>query len=299
MNKSRALWWGFALVLIAFAALQFIPANPVLIPAQLPAEQREAHRLLAFEGISNFRDLGGYQTEDGRTVKWGALYRSGTFATASRSDLAYLEKLNLSALIDFRSTPEKEEEPSQLPDPPLFQVVEIPTLDDGNKAIIGEVMQRIETGNFAGFEPDDFMLKSNRQFATTFTPQFREFMHTLLEAKGKPVVWHCSAGKDRTGFAAAIVLRILGVPQDLVVQDYMASKTHALDARSRELLMIKLFSGKEAEEKMTILMGVEPQWLQAAFNAIDEQWGDFETYVKQGLKLTEQDINSLRDTLLN
>ena len=63
--------------------------------------------------------------------------------------------------------------------------------------------------------------------------------------------------------------------------------------------MIRLFGGKEAEQKMTILMGVEQPWLQAAFTAIDEQWGDFETYVTQGLKLSEQDINSLRTTLLN
>ena len=135
-------------------------------------------------------------------MQWGKLYRSGTFAYASRSDLASLEKLELTALIDFRSAVEKEEEPNLLPDPPSFEVIEIPTLDDGNQAMIGEVMERIETGNFEGFDPDHFMLEANRQFASTFTPQFRQFIHAVRDAGGEPLVWHCSAGKDRTGFAA-------------------------------------------------------------------------------------------------
>jgi protein-tyrosine phosphatase len=298
LNRRKILWSLFATILLGFALLQFIPANPVLIPAQLPPDQRETHRVLAFEGIANFRDLGGYPTLDGRTVKWGKLYRSGTLADASRSDLEYLEDIKLSTLIDFRSSVEKEEEPNKLPEPLNFEIVEIPTLDDGNKAMIGEVMERIESGNFDGFNPDHFMLEANRQFASTFTPQFSQFVHTILEANGEPVAWHCSEGKDRTGFAAAILLRILGVPQDLIMLDYMESKTHALEARSRDLLMIRIFSGSEAEEKIAVLMGVKKAWLEAAFDTIDARWGDFDTYVHEGLGLQENDISKLKATLL-
>ena len=298
MNRRKIRWSLFAVIVLGFALLQFIPANPVLIPAQLPLDQREAHRVLAFEGIANFRDLGGYTTQDGRTVRWGKLYRSGTLADASRSDLQYLEEIELSTLIDFRSSAEKEEEPNILPEPLYFEVVEIPTLDDGNKAMIGEVMERIESGNFDGFNPNHFMLEANRQFASTFTPQFSQFIHTVLEANGEPLAWHCSAGKDRTGFASAILLRILGVPRDLVMEDYMASKTHALEARSRDLMMIRIFSGSEAEEKMAVLMGVEKAWLQAAFDTIDARWGDFDTYVQEGLGLQDSDISRLKATLL-
>jgi protein-tyrosine phosphatase len=298
LNRRKIRWSLFAVIVLGFALLQFIPANPVLIPAQLPLDQREAHRVLAFEGIANFRDLGGYTTQDGRTVRWGKLYRSGTLADASRSDLQYLEEIELSTLIDFRSSAEKEEEPNILPEPLYFEVVEIPTLDDGNKAMIGEVMERIESGNFDGFNPNHFMLEANRQFASTFTPQFSQFIHTVLEANGEPLAWHCSAGKDRTGFASAILLRILGVPRDLVMEDYMASKTHALEARSRDLMMIRIFSGSEAEEKMAVLMGVEKAWLQAAFDTIDARWGDFDTYVQEGLGLQDSDISRLKATLL-
>ena len=109
MNKKVVSWSAFSVLALIFAILQFIPSAPIIIPAQLPADQREAHRLLNFEGIDNFRDLGGYRTENGRQLKWGVLYRSGTFADASRGDQQVLSQLGLSSLIDFRSVAEKED----------------------------------------------------------------------------------------------------------------------------------------------------------------------------------------------
>lgn len=298
MNKQRIFKWVLPILLVAFGVIQFIPTPPVIIPADLPIEQREAHRVLKFEGVVNFRDLGGYKTTDNHSVKWGKLYRSATLAHSSRADLLALQKLNLSTLIDFRSAAEKLEEPNVLPDPAGFRVVEIPTLDDGNKAMIGEVMQRIESGNFDGFDPDHFMLEANIQFASKFTPQFKEFIHTILDAKGSPVVWHCSAGKDRTGFSSAILLRILGVPQSTVVSDYMMSKEYALAGRKSEIRMLRLFNGDEAADILTIMMGVEESWLQAAFVEIDRQWGNFDNYVHNGLQLSAEDVAQLKSTLL-
>jgi protein-tyrosine phosphatase len=298
LNIRKILGAGFAVVAIAVALIQFIPAPPLLVPAALPAEQRPAHRLLNFEGISNFRDLGGYTTGDDRHVKWGKLYRSGTFAEASRADLAGLSVLELETFIDFRSSLEKAEEPNRLPDPPGFTVVEIPVLDDGNKALVGEIMDRVESGDFDGFDPNQAMLMANRQFAGEFTPQFKEFVHTVLAADGAPVLWHCSAGKDRSGFAAAILLRILGVPQKTIMRDYMASKAPALEARTGQLRMLELFKGEEAARKLTILMGVEEQWLRAGFAQIDATWGSFDNYVEKGLQLSADDIQRLRHNLL-
>lgn len=298
MNIKKILGTGFAIAAIAVAVIQFIPAPPLLVPAELPADQRSAHRLLNFEGVSNFRDLGGYSTQEGTQVKWGKLYRSGTFAEASRADLSGLSALGLDTVIDFRSSLEKTEEPDRLPDPPGFAVVDIPVLDDGNKALVGEIMARIESGNFDGFDPNQAMLTANRQFAGEFTPQFKQFMHTVLEANGAPVLWHCSAGKDRTGFAAAILLRVLGVPQQTIMQDYMASRAPALEARKSQLQMLELFKGEEAARKLAILMGVEEAWLQAGFAQIDTTWGSFDNYVRNGLQLSAVDIQRLRKNLL-
>ncbi len=298
MRKKKILWAGFAIILAAFAIIQFIPAAPLVVPAELPPAEREAHRLLNFEAISNFRDLGGYPTENGQPVKWGVLYRSATLAESTPGDLQNLSRLQLSTVIDFRSQAEKDEEPNRLPDPPGFRVVEIPMLDDGNKALVGEVMARIESGDFGGFDPDQAMIAANRQFAGEFTPQFRQFVDAVLDANGAPVLWHCSAGKDRTGFATAILLRILGVPEDVVMGDYLVSKQHALEARRGQLLLLRLFKGEEAADKLAVIMGVEKPWLEAGFAQIDATWGSFDNYVHEGLGLSEEDVLRLRATLL-
>lgn len=298
MKSTRLMKWLLPVLLLGLGIIQFIPSAPVVAPISLPVEQRAAHRLLNFEGISNFRDLGGYKTTDNRSVKWGQLYRSGAFDKSSRADLMALESLKLSTLVDFRSTAEKEQEPSVLPDPTGFTIVDIPTLDDGNKALVGEIMARIASGNFDGFDPNRAMIEANRQFANEFTPQFRQFIHTVAAQDGKPIVWHCSAGKDRTGFAAAILLRLLGVPPETVMTDYLKSKSHALHGRKNDLRLLRLFKGDEAADKLTIMLGVEEAWLNAAFEEIDKQWGDFDSYVADGLQLSHGQLQRLRSTLL-
>lgn len=298
LKKKTIFGAGIVAAALAVAVIQFIPAPALQVPAQLPLEQRAGHRLINFEGIPNFRDLGGYQASDGRAVKWGRLYRSGNLAEASKTDLAGLQSLGLLAFIDFRSGVEKAEEPNRLPEPPGFAVVDIPVLDEGNKNLFGEISERIETDNFDGFDPGRVMIQANRQFADEFTPQFRQFVHTVLDAQGAPVLWHCTAGKDRTGFAAAILLRILGVPQDTVMTDYMASRQPALEARNKELMMLRLFKGEDVAGKIAVLLGVEQDWLEAGFEEIDATWGSFDKYVSNGLQLSAADIQQLRDNLL-
>ncbi|MAT94654.1 MAG: tyrosine protein phosphatase [Halioglobus sp.] len=298
MGKKALAWSAVASLLVVFAAIQFVPSPPLQVPAQLPAPERAAHRLLNFEGIHNFRDLGGYPAADGRRVRWGVLYRSGTLAHATRQDLEGLAGLGLRTLVDFRSAQEKVEEPNRLPDPLPFEVVDIPTLDDANQALVGEIFARIESGDFDGFDPGATMISANRQFATEFTPQFRQFLQQVLAAQGAPVAWHCSAGKDRTGWAAAVLLRILGVPEDVVMRDYLASAAPSIESRSNQLRLLRLFKGDQAADKLAVLMGVEAPWLQAGFDEVQRSWGGFDAYVRDGLGLSEADVTRLRATLL-
>lgn len=298
MKRKKILGMAVAVAALIVAVIQFIPGPALLIPADLPAGQRGDHRLLNFEGITNFRDLGGYRSVDGRAVRWGRLYRSGNFAEASDGDLANLRALHLASLIDFRSAIEKAEEANRLPESPGFEVVEIPVLDEANNNLFAGISERVETGDFEGFDPDRIMQQANRQFAGEFTPQFRQFIHTVLDANGKPLVFHCTAGKDRTGFAAAILLRILGVPQDTVMQDYMASRQPALQGRKNQLLMLRLFKGEETADRIAALLGVEEAWLEAGFEEIDATWGNFDNYVANGLQLSAADVQRLRDNLL-
>ncbi|WP_165787032.1 tyrosine-protein phosphatase [Pseudohalioglobus lutimaris] len=298
MHKKAVYWALFGVCAVAMTAIQFIPSTPVLVPVQLPEGQRAENRLVNFEGIDNFRDLGGYPTAAGETVKWGSLYRSANLSEASRSDQQALLDMELDTLIDLRSSAEKEAEPNQLPDDLPFKVIEIPVLDGGAMGLADEITARIDDGSLAEFDAEEFMLSANRQFADDFTPQFAEFIQAVLQAQGRAVVWHCTAGKDRAGFAAAILLRILGVPQEVVMDDYALSKQYSLDAHSRDLLLLKLFKGEEVADKVAVLLGVEKPWLQAAFDQIDRRWGSFDQYVEAGLQLTQEDITKLRAQLL-
>ncbi|AQA19733.1 hypothetical protein BST95_17265 [Halioglobus japonicus] len=298
MNKTYLAWGSFAIIATLFAAIQFAPAPAVIVPAQLPVSEREQHRTLNFEGIHNFRDLGGYRTEDGRTVRWGKLYRSANFHTASRADRQVLSDLGISKIIDFRSSAEKKQEPNKFPELPPFAVVEIPTLDGGDNDVATEIMARIEDGNMADLDPNAFMIAANRQFAYTFTPQFNQFIDEVGDSGDGAVVWHCSAGKDRTGYAAAILLRILGVPMASISEDYMLSNDYALEGRQGMLRVLRLFKGDEAADKIAVLLGVQPNWLEAAFAEIDARWGSFDNYVSQGLGLSTEQVEALRNSLL-
>ena len=126
---------------------------------------------------------------------------------------------------------------------------------------------------------------------------YRQFIQGVLNAQGAPVLWHCTAGKDRTGFAAAILLRILGVSQDIVEDDYLLSAKYA-DQRKVLIWMLRLSRGKEAAETIQTFFQVQKEWIRAAFQAINAHWGDFESYSYEALGLTASQVSQLRDQLL-
>jgi protein-tyrosine phosphatase len=180
----------------------------------------ENKRRLEFSGAKNFRDLGGYRTVDGRAVVWGILYRSDQLQKLTNSDLNHLTALMLDRIIDFRAEHEKEEAPDRIPLNSDIRIVEIPILDSSTE-IWRDTHNQLVKDNLKNIDSAKFMIQMNIELATRFTPQMRQFVHELFSASGRPVLFHCAAGKDRAGFAAAILLRILGVPLEMVMEDYL------------------------------------------------------------------------------
>ncbi len=301
LNK-KLIFLATAVIICIIALIWIIPKEPATIPVSLPVSERNANRLINFEGIVNFRDIGGYATADGRTVKWGLLYRSGSLDEATDTDLETLKAMQLTTLIDFRSPAEKEAHPSHFPEPRGFELVEIPIYSKNGVNPAVEIRKRIMSFDldsfFDVFNPEKFMLAANQRMADTFTSEFSLFMKQVLAAGGKPVVWHCTGGKDRTGFAAAILLKILGVPLDVVFNDYALSKGYQLEANKNKLLLIRLVEGKETADNLALMIGVEKHWLSAGFEQVNKVYGNFDNYVRDGLQLRKEDIAYLRDTLL-
>jgi protein-tyrosine phosphatase len=273
--------------------------RPAPLPRYLPPARREPGRRIPFDGLGNLRDLGGYQTADGRTVHWGALYRSDHLGRLSARDMRWLRQLELTVVVDFRSGAEKAEVPNRLPRDYGIRVVELPLFDDDANAAMGSTLrERITRGDLAGIDAAALLIEANQRLVTEFTPVYRQFVAEVLAARGAPLLFHCTAGKDRTGFAAAIVLRLLGVPEQAIMADYLRSQTYSLAARRRDLLLVRLLKGPATTALVRGLLGVEAAYLQAAFEAIDRVYGSFAAYARDGLGLDEASIIQLREALL-
>jgi protein-tyrosine phosphatase len=266
-----------------------------LVVLEQPFEARM--RSLNLSGTKNLRDLGGYQTLDGKIVRWGKLYRSDHLHKLTDSDLKHLAALDLDRIIDFRADHEKEEEPDRLPTNTNICIIAIPILDSSTK-IWHDSRDELIKHNLKNIDPAKFLIETNIELATRFTPQIRRFIQELFSAKGRPVLFHCAAGKDRTGYAAAIILRILGVPTKAVMDDYLLSNEYYLSAYSWNLFVLSLIKGKRFSSVVKGFLEVQPAYLSAAFEAIDRKFGSFEKYVNHGLGMTGQDIEALRSFYL-
>ena len=252
-------------------------------------------RLLKIHSVSNYRDLGGYITRDGRSVKWGQLYRSGHLADLTPRGLDLITSLDLYAIIDFRSAYETQRHPDRIPAD--IRALHLPVMDKANREMSQEIRERMKDNNFVGFSADRLITKAYRQFPTEFTPAYRSFIQTVLDANGAPVLWHCTAGKDRTGYAAAILLRLLGVDQETIFEDYSLSNQYVKKMNKRMLAVI-LARGIKAYRMIKPLYEVNLDWLKAAFDNIDEEWGSFDTYLSDGLDLSSSDVRQMRNVLL-
>ncbi len=285
----------------AFSGDEFVLPKDSVNPAE--------HRFLNFDEIHNFRDLGGYRTADNQQVKWGVLYRTAKLVDASDEDLARMQTLGLYELIDFRGDDERADEPDRLPANHRFNVKELPfssvTDPEQRKAMesFKEKAKNFELAELLSqFNVNDFMLDINRRMVSgEQAVAFREFIQSIIAADGKPVVWHCTAGKDRTGFAAAILLRILGVPMDTIYQDYLLSNKAQEQSYKYEITyaLYWVMENKQVASELVRLMGsVEKPWLEAAFAEIDKDYGSFDAYVHDFLGLSEADISKLKSVLL-
>jgi len=257
----------------------------------------EQKRRLAFFGAKNFRDLGGYRTVTGRTVRWGMLYRSDHLHKLTDADLKRLTALSLDRIIDFRAEHEKDEEPDRLPANMDIRVVEIPILDSSTE-VWRDSREQFLKDKLRNIDPAKFMTKTNVELAMRFTPEMRQFIHELFSANGRPVLFHCAAGKDRTGYAAAIILRMLGVPLDVVMEDYLLSNRYYLPSYAWNLAVLRLMKGKRFAAVVKGFLEVRPAYLSAALETTDREFGSFEKYIRNGLGLTEKDVATLRNIYL-
>lgn len=271
----------FVAVFALVAACDRSPAPPAA--TALSAAERVGDPYSPLQGAPNFRDLGGYRTADGQRVKSGLLYRTDALDKLTDADLRHLEQLNISRITDFRGDEEAAQAPDRLPASLTDRRVSMPMLFAG-KQDYNIFVQRIMSGDTAGMNLDQMLITTNRQLVEQASPQFREWLHGLLQTGDGAQIFHCTAGKDRTGFAAAIFLLSLGVPQDVVMQDYLASNAYLEKKNTVALWKMRVFSLFRADtDSVRPLMGVDQRYLQAAFDTMTERYGSVDNYLREAL----------------
>ena len=227
-------------------------------------------RHLNLAGASNFRDLGGYATRDGHTVRWRQIFRSNHLGHLTDDDATLLRSLGVKSAFDFRGTAERTAALCGMPDITVHSLPVEPTVVAALRAIAARGTP------LSADHAVEVMRDSYRSYVQQNTPRYRTLFAHLLEDRA-PLVIHCTAGKDRTGFACALILHTLGVPDEVIADDYLLTNRYYLRDPN---------SGSDLPEHVKQVLGtVQPAFLGAAFEAIDADYGSLETYLKDGIGL--------------
>ncbi|MGW0844698.1 tyrosine-protein phosphatase [Streptomyces sp. NPDC002787] len=252
-------------------------------------------------GVRNFRDVGGLPTVDGRRVRQGVLFRSGHLAHATDEDAAFLASLGLHTIFDFRNTADQKLEGPDVELPGVLNV-NLPLSDPADGAEfwrmvrdgdLDQLRALLDDGKAAGR-----MIASYRTIIKHRTAEHSRVLHALAE-DSVPVLMHCAAGKDRAGLSIAITLLTLGVEREAIVADYLESNAkHRRYKVHRSSTSANAYS-PEVMELLSPLFDARAEYLQAAFDTVEETWGDVDTYLERGLKVTPEMRERLRERLLD
>jgi protein tyrosine/serine phosphatase len=253
---------------------------------------------IQLEGVVNFRDFGGAATADGRRVKRGRLFRSGHHADATGADLERLAEFDFALIVDLRRPPERANGPARRP--PASRAV---VLEHG-----GPSDQPLPPHLSFLAEPDASTERVREQMSAgyrgyPFDPHYvalyRDYFARLAEAEG-PVLINCHAGKDRTGFLAALTLHALGARREEVLADYLATNAHnRADARLGGLLaQFEATHGKPVSERLLrTVMAADAAYLEAAFEAIEAAHGSVDVYLEAEIGVRPAAREALRARL--
>jgi protein-tyrosine phosphatase len=273
-------------------------ARPYFMVERNTSGKREGRiigaRRLALEGAYNFRDLGGMRTADGKTVRWGQLFRSDTLTHLTAHDYERLNAIGISLVCDLRSREERKTGSTEWRDgSPVFVLAAVG--EDSNGASLGGTqMEKLQSGNVTLDEGRSIFEGFYVQMVFGSAAKFGSVLRAI-ETTDRPAMFHCTGGRDRTGITAALLLHILGVPHETIVEDFVLS-TKYLDENPSTTSS----RGIQAEQAR-VLAGIillQPRYIEAVFKAIDQRYGNFDRYRREALHFSDADVATLKSRLL-
>jgi len=267
--------------------------SPIAANAAALSDER---RVLPLEGGVNFRDLGGYMTDDGRITKWETVYRSGSPAGLTEADQSELTRRGIRTFCDFRDNEERASEPN-------------PFVDGNNEVTywtrdyaqsigdLGKVLSRPDAGPEASRAA---LIEAYRTIPTEQAESYAQMFRYLADGQ-VPLAFNCSAGKDRAGIGAALLLSLLGVPRETVIADYaLSDQLVDYKAQMEESAAANpsyAFLMNLPWETVEPLVASDPAYLESAFAALDEQFGGVDAFIEKELGVTPEMKQAIRSRL--
>ena len=252
------------------------------------------------QSINNFRDFGGYRTQNEMHIKKGLLFRSGDLSKATDVDLEYIVSLGIKTVCDLRSEDERKHEPDRVLTARPFTFFNIPM-----RPIVdyhGRSPGRLLSLMFGSERRRDYVAESYqayRDYATNYLPQLKALFHRISNPENLPVLIHCSAGKDRTGVVSSLIQLVLGVPIETVMEDYLKTNDN-LNAYKRDVFrrLSKLgYFGIPWKKLYAPLFAARTDFLNAALEQVKEEFGIVDEWFRRGLGFSEKDKSALVSVL--
>ena len=253
-------------------------------------------RLVPLEGTLNFRDLGGYRGHDGRTVRWGLVFRSDALHELTDADRRTLRELGLRAVYDLRKAHERERQPTALDAEHGHRDVHLPVDDDPMAEPGRDLMDQILDGSLP--EADDaYVIDIYAGVLLKGAAAYGRLLTHLTEEDGLPALFHCAAGKDRTGIAAALLLDVLGVDEETILDDYELTNVYRSNTRIEVLRPAIEAAGVDVEKVRPFLSARRPV-MEATLRHLRDDHGGIEAYLLGPAGMEPATLDRLRDLLL-
>ena len=262
-------------------------------------------RHLDFEGLINFRDIGGYPalsaTGTNLHTRWGKIFRSGHFAQASEHAQTQLHALQINTFFDLRSAREKEKKPNSFASHHQTQTIDL-NLDPGSGESFKQGLTDISTEEFTAEDMANVMESINRSLIVDHSEQYKKlFAHLLSGIEGACVI-HCASGKDRTGLGVALVLLALGVSEKTVMDDYMLSNKYLkVDEHLAKAIQDfgNQFSSSINSKALRPVYEVRQSYLAAALEEVKNSFGNIDVFFHEAIDLCSEKRQILQDHYLS
>jgi len=272
--------------------------NTLRVRASILDVNHETFGLIRLEGGCNFRQIMGHRARDGRRVRAGKLYRSGVLSYLSSADQQRLAALRMRTIVDLRSADERRREPT------VWASEDVQLLSVEDETAPASLLRMAVKSTPTEASMRQAMIDTYQSMPEALSDRMR-IVFECLHRDDTPTLVHCAVGKDRTGFAIAMILGALGVSRDLILQDYLYTN----EAADLERFVLEHHRGLRYPEAghplkhlppaiRQALLGAHPEYLQAALAAVDQRYGSIEGYLERGLGVDAHKLHRIRDQLL-